>query len=129
MAKSKRAFIASAKRPKAFITGITGQDGSYLSEFLLKKGYEVGGLVRRNAGNDLGNIKGIKDELVLFYGDVTSPESIALALLEFQPDEIYNLAAQSSPLHSFHDKIGTMMSTGVGAVHVFERAREIVPKA
>lgn len=116
-------------KKRAFITGITGQDGSYLTEFLLDKGYEVGGLVRRTAGNDLGNIKHIKDEVNIFYGDLQSPESIALALYEFQPDEIYNLAAQSSPLASFHDKVGTMMITGLGAVQVFERAKTIVPKA
>lgn len=118
-----------AKKKKAFITGITGQDGSYLSELLLKKGYQVGGLVRRNVANNLGNIAQLQDEISIYYGDVQSPESIALALLDFQPDEIYNLAAQSSPFASFHDKIGTMMVTGIGAVNVFERARVIVPKA
>lgn len=121
--------MGKSKTKRAFITGITGQDGSYLSELLLEKGYEVGGLVRRNASLDLGNIKHLKDELNLYYGDMQSAESIALALLEFQPDEIYNLAAQSSPLASFNDKIGTMMITGIGAVNVFERARHILPKA
>lgn len=118
-----------SKKKKAFITGITGQDGSYLTELLLKKGYDVAGLIRRNAGNDLGNIGHLKDEIRLYHGDLQSPESIALALLNFRPDEIYNLAAQSSPLASFHDKLGTMMITGIGAVHVFERAKAIVPKA
>lgn len=124
---NKRSFSTNKKR--AFITGITGQDGSYLSEFLLDKGYEVAGLIRRNAGNDLGNIKHLKNELIIYHGDLQSPESIAMALYDFKPDEIYNLAAQSSPLASFKDKIGTMMITGIGAVQVFERAREIVPKA
>lgn len=114
---------------KAFITGITGQDGSYLSEFLLEKGYEVAGLVRRNATNELGNIRDIKDELKLYHGDLQSADSIALALLDFKPDEIYNLAAQSSPFASFRDKLGTMAITGVGAVIVFERAKAIVPNA
>jgi GDPmannose 4,6-dehydratase len=114
---------------KAFITGITGQDGSYLTEFLIKKGYEVGGLIRRNAANNLGNIAHLKDEVKIYHGDLQSPESVALALLDFQPDEIYNLAAQSSPLASFNDKIGTMMITGIGAVNVFERAKQVVPKA
>src|SRR3989344_1465277 len=116
-------------KKRAFITGITGQDGSYLTEFLLEKGYEVAGLVRRNAGHDFGNINHLKDEVTLYYGDLQSPESIALALYEFKPDEIYNLAAQSSPLASFNDKLGTMMITGIGAVQVFDRARDIVPKA
>jgi GDPmannose 4,6-dehydratase len=118
-----------ATNKKAFITGITGQDGSYLSEFLLEKGYQVSGLVRRNAGHSLGNISHLKNDLHIYYGDLQSPESIALALSDFKPDEIYNLAAQSSPMASFSDKIGTMMSTGVGAVQVFERARDIVPDA
>lgn len=114
---------------RAFITGISGQDGSYLTEFLLDKGYEVAGLVRRNARLDLGNIDDIKDELKIYYGDLHSPESIALALYDFKPDEIYNLASLSSPLGSFSDKLGSIMVTGIGAVHVFERAKQVVPEA
>ena len=118
-----------ANNKRAFITGISGQDGSYLSEFLLDKGYEVAGLVRRNASLDLGNANEIKDEMKIYYGDLHSPESIALALLDFKPDEIYNLASLSSPLGSFSDKLGAIMVTGVGALHVFERAKQIVPDA
>ncbi len=114
---------------RAFITGVSGQDGSYLSEFLLDKGYEVAGLVRRNAALDFGNANEIKDEIKIYYGDLHSPESIALALLDFKPDEIYNLASLSSPLGSFSDKLGAIMITGVGALHVFERAKSIVPEA
>lgn len=114
---------------KAFITGISGQDGSYLTEFLLEKGYEVGGLMRRNAVSELGNISDIRDEIKIYYGDLQSPESIALALVDFKPDEIYNLAALSSPFNSFSDKLGSIMVTGIGALHVFERAKEIVPQA
>lgn len=118
-----------ANSRKAFITGISGQDGSYLSEFLLDKGYEIAGFVRRNAALDFGNANAIKDEVKIYYGDLHSPESIALALLDFKPDEIYNLASLSSPLGSFRDKLGTIMVTGVGALHVFERAKQIVPQA
>lgn len=118
-----------ADKKRAFITGISGQDGSYLSELLLDKGYEVAGLVRRNASLDLGNINELKDEVKIYYGDLHSPESIALALLDFKPDEIYNLASLSSPLGSFSDKLGTIMVTGVGAMHIFERAKQIVPNA
>lgn len=118
-----------ANNKKAFITGISGQDGSYLTEFLLDKDYEVAGLVRRNAVGEVGNIEEIKDEIKIYYGDLQSPESIALALLDFKPDEIYNLASLSSPLGSFSDKLGTIMVTGVGALHVFERAKQIVPEA
>lgn len=118
-----------ANTKKAFITGISGQDGSYLSEFLLDKGYGVAGLVRRNAVLDLGNINALKDEIKIYYGDLHSPESVALALYDFQPDEIYNLASLSSPLGSFSDKVGSIVVTGLGALHVFERAKQIVPNA
>ncbi len=118
-----------AHKKKAFITGITGQDGSYLTEFLLDKGYEVAGLVRRNVAHNLGNIEHLKDEVRIYHGEIQSPESISLALYDFKPDEIYNLAAQSSPLASFFDKVGTMMSTGIGAVNVFEAAKRVVPDA
>ena len=120
---------SSTNKKRSFITGITGQDGSYLTELLLKKGYEVAGLVRRNAGADLGNIDEISNEVKLYYGDLQSPESIALALLDFKPDEIYNLASLSSPFSSFSDKFASIMITGVGALHVFERAKSIVPDA
>lgn len=116
-------------KKRAFITGISGQDGSYLSELLLKKGYEVGGLVRRNVSLDMGNINELKEEVKVYYGDLHSPESIALALYDFQPDEIYNLASLSSPFSSFSDKIGAITVTGMGALHVFERAKQIVPDA
>lgn len=119
--------MANGKR--AFITGITGQDGSYLTELLLDKGYKVAGLVRRNAGLDFGNINEIKDEAKIYYGDLHHPESIALALYDFKPDEIYNLGSLSSPLGSFSDKFGVIAVTGVGALNVFERARQVVPEA
>lgn len=118
-----------ANKKRAFITGITGQDGSYLTEFLLDKGYEVAGLVRRNAVLDLGNINEIRDEVKIYYGDLQLPESIVLALYDFKPDEIYNLASLSSPLGSFSDKLGAIMVTGVGALHVYERARQVMPGA
>lgn len=118
-----------AKTKKAFITGISGQDGSYLSELLLDKKYEVAGFVRRNAALDFGNANDIKEEVKIYYGDLHSPESIALALYDFKPDEIYNLASLSSPLGSFSDKIGAITVTGIGALNVFERAKLIVPEA
>lgn len=114
---------------KAFITGISGQDGSYLAEFLLEKGYEIAGFVRRTAGLDLGNINHLKEEIKIYYGDLNSPESVALALYNSKPDEIYNLAAFTSPLGSFFDKIGVITVTGIGALQVFERAKQIVPDA
>lgn len=128
-ALNKSAILIDMAGKRAFITGISGQDGSYLTEFLLDKGYEVAGLVRRNAGLDMGNINAIREEVKIYYGDLQSAESIALALLDFRPDEIYNLASLSSPLASFSDKVATIMVTGVGALHVFERAKNIVPNA
>lgn len=118
-----------ANKKRAFITGITGQDGSYLTEFLLEKGYEVAGLARRNAISELGNVSKVREEIKIYYGDLQSSESIALALVEFKPDEIYNLASMSSPFASFSDKLGSIMITGVGAMNVFERAKQIVPEA
>lgn len=118
-----------AKNKRAFITGITGQDGSYLTELLLDKEYEVAGLVRRNAAADLGNVNDIRDQIKIYYGDLASPESIALALYDFQPKEIYNLASMSSPLGSFSDKLTSIMITGVGALNVFEQAKQVVPEA
>ncbi len=118
-----------ANQKRAFITGASGQDGSYLTEFLLDKGYEVAGLVRRNAALDMGNINELKTEVKIYYGDLQSPESIALALYDFKPAEIYNLASMSSPLGSFSDKFGSIMVTGIGALNVFERAKQIVPDA
>ncbi len=76
-------------KKRAFITGITGQDGSYLTEFLLNKGYEVAGLARRNAVAELGNVSKVREEIKIYYGDLQSTESVALALVEFMPDEIY----------------------------------------
>ena len=118
-----------ANKKRAFITGITGQDGSYLTELLLDKGYEVAGLARRNAVAELGNVSKVREEIKVYYGDLQSAESIALALVDFKPDEVYNLASLSSPFASFSDKLGSIMITGVGALNVFERAKQIVPEA
>lgn len=114
---------------KAFITGISGQDGSYLAEFLVSKGYMVAGLVRKKTGEHLINLENILDKIKLFQGDLLHPETISKAIKVFKPDEIYNLAAQSSAVASFVDKVGTGLINGIGPVHVFEIAKEIVPKA
>jgi len=81
--------------PTALITGITGQDGSYLAELLLEKGYEVYGLVRRLSTPNETRIEAIIDELVLLEGDLTDQSSLNIALQTAMPDEVYNLAAQS----------------------------------
>lgn len=80
----------------ALITGITGQDGSYLTELLLSKGYKVYGIMRRKAKEDYGNIEHIKDKVTMLYADMTDFASLVLAMKEAMPDEVYNLAAQSS---------------------------------
>lgn len=129
MVKNKPLNFSTSENKRAFITGITGQDGSYLAEFLLDKGYEVGGLVRRHAIAEFGNISEIRNQVKIYFGDLSSPESIALALYDFQPDEIYNLASMSSPLGSFSDKLISIMITGVGALNVFEQAKQVVPNA
>ena len=96
------------KRKTAFITGITGQDGSYLAELLLEKNYRVVGMVRRTSTNThLENIKNIKVDLDLVYGDLVDGVVMTSILLQYQPDEIYNIAAQSVPRESFKQPIHT----------------------
>ena len=79
----------------ALITGITGQDGSYQAELLLEKGYKVHGIIRRSASPNTGRIDHIKNKLHLHYGDMTDSTNLNRLVREIQPDEIYNLAAQS----------------------------------
>lgn len=86
---------------KALITGITGQDGSYLAELLLEKGYDVHGITRRASISNTGRIDRIKDRLTLHDGDLSDSSSIIRIIAEVQPDEIYNLAAQSHVQVSF----------------------------
>ncbi len=80
---------------KALITGITGQDGSYLADLLLAKGYEVHGLIRRTSTSDFSRIRHIQDRIDLVPGDLMDQHSLTTAIHEIQPDEVYNLAAQS----------------------------------
>lgn len=114
---------------KAFITGITGQDGSYLTEFLLNKDYHVAGLIRKDSASSFDNIKHLHSQVKVYFGDLLNPKTIAASLDDFKPDEIYNLAAQSSAVVSVSDKIGTALVNGIGAVQIFEKANEIVPNA
>ena len=84
-------------KKKALITGISGQDGSYLSEFLVKEGYEVHGIVRRHsvAENQDYRLRNVRDEVITHYGDLLDIPSLTRIVMEVQPDEIYNLAAMS----------------------------------
>ena len=116
---------------KALITGINGQDGSYLSELLLKKGYEVHGILKRNsvAENQTARLDDvystIKDNL--YYADMTDMASLVRVLQEVQPDEIYNLAAQSHVRISFDQPIYTAQTVAIGTMNLLEAIRLICP--
>ena len=126
MAKTK---VSSGRKRKAFITGITGQDGSYLAELLLSKRYDVSGIVRKTSHMYYANISHIQDELNLIQADLLDPVSIRKALQKVKPDEIYNLASQSHPSESFKQPIHTAEITGIGAHRVIDAALDVVPKA
>jgi len=114
---------------KALITGITGQDGSYLAELLLKKRYDVYGIVRKTSHFLQPNIAHIQHNLHLIYADLLDPVSIDSVMREVMPDEVYNLASQSAPSESFKQPIHTAEITGIGAHRVLEATREICPSA
>jgi len=114
---------------KAFITGITGQDGSYLAEFLLEKGYEVHGMIRRSSSFNTGRIDHIFNKLKLYYGDLTDGNSVNKLLKDIKPDEIYNLAAQSHVGVSFETPYYTTMVDGVGTLTILEAMKNHVPKS
>lgn len=119
--------------PTALITGITGQDGAYLAEFLLGKGYEVFGLLRRSASAEVIGERlrwlGIIDRVRLIDGDVVDLSSVMRILEEVEPDEVYNLAAQSFVHASWQQPLLTGTVTGLGAVNVLEAVRLMHPKA
>lgn len=108
---------------KALITGITGQDGSYLAELLLEKGYEVHGLVRRSATPNTKKIEHILDKIILHYGDMTDSSGLTSIVIEVKPDEIYNLAAQSHVQISFETPEYTADVDGVGVLRLLEAIR------
>lgn len=110
----------------ALITGITGQDGSYLAEFLLDKGYDVHGVVRRSSSFSTARIEHVFDRVTTHYGDVTDGGSMSRLVRELEPDEIYNLAAQSHVRVSFDQPAYTAEATGIGALNMLEAAR-LVP--
>lgn len=116
---------------KALITGVTGQDGSYLAELLLEKGYEVYGLVRRKSRLDFGNLEGTaaKEKIHFIFGDITDMAAMINAIKESQPDEVYNLAAQSFVAQSFKEPIASANITGVAAANILEAIRTIKPNA
>ena len=124
-----------AMKKRALLTGITGQDGSYLAELLLEKGYEVHGLVRRSSTFGTQRIDHIYNDphavdvkLFLHYGDLTDGQSLTNIILDVEPDEIYNLGAQSHVRVSFDQPVYTLQSTGGGALNVLEAARQLNKK-
>ena len=114
---------------RALITGITGQDGSYLAEFLLEKGYQVFGVVRRSSIEKFDRIQDIKDEITLVQGDLTDQSSLDEAIRVHQPDEVYNLASQSFVVTSWNQPVLTADVTGVGVTRVLEAVRKYKPDA
>lgn len=114
---------------KALITGITGQDGSYLAELLLEKGYKVYGLRRRTSESNYGNSIHLKDDIEFIYADMTDLTSLINAVKISQPDEVYNLAAQSFVKTSWEQPILTAEVDGLGVTNILEAVKIVKPEA
>ena len=116
--------------PTAFITGITGQDGSHLAEFLISKGYRVCGMIRRNSGDNTSQrIEHIRNLLDLYSGDLHDQTSIMRILEKIQPDEVYNLAGMSFVPASWQQPVLTGESTGLGVTRMLDSLRQVCPRA
>src|SRR6476660_7917780 len=113
---------------RALITGITGQDGSYLAELLLDKGYEVHGMVRRSSTENFERIQHLTDRIRLVQADLLDQSSLVEALEEAQPDEVYNLGAQSFVPTSWRQPVLTAEFTGVGVTRLLEAIRRVNPE-
>src|ERR1700689_137315 len=116
-------------RRSALITGVTGQDGSYLAELLLEKGYEVHGMVRRSSTERFDRIEHLRDRLTLHQGDLLDQRSLVDALRASRPEEIYNLAAMSFVAVSWVQPTLTAEFSGVGVTRILEAMREVCPDA
>jgi GDPmannose 4,6-dehydratase len=114
--------------PTALITGVTGQDGSYLAELLLKKGYQVVGMVRRSSTATYERIEHLQDDITIIQGDLHDQSSLVAMLEEFKPDEVYNLAAQSFVPTSWSQPLLTGEVTGLGVTRLLEAIRLVNPK-
>jgi len=114
---------------RALVTGITGQDGSYLAELLLDKGYEVHGMVRRSSTETFQRLESIRDDIVLHTGDLLDQRSLVDVLRACDPDEIYNLAAMSFVAASWSQPVLTAEFTAVGVTRILEAMREVRPDA
>ncbi|HTC73049.1 MAG TPA: GDP-mannose 4,6-dehydratase, partial [Solirubrobacteraceae bacterium] len=116
-------------KPSALITGVTGQDGSYLAELLLEKGYDVHGMVRRASTEKFDRIEHIRDRLTLHQGDLLDQRSLVDAMRAAKPAEIYNLAAMSFVAVSWIQPTLTAEFTGTGVTRMLEAMREVCPEA
>src|SRR5262245_19287238 len=114
---------------RALITGVTGQDGSYLAEFLLEKGYEVYAMIRRLSTPNLERIESIKDKIKLLSGDLLDQSSLDEVVRQSKPDEVYNLAAQSFVATSWPQAVYTADATAVGVTKMLEAVRRHKPDA
>jgi GDPmannose 4,6-dehydratase len=112
---------------RALITGITGQDGSYLAELLLEKGYEVFGMVRRSSTETLDRIEHLRDRVSLFQGDLLDQSSLATVLRDARPHELYNLGAQSFVPASWNQPVLTGEFTALGVTRMLEAVRQVDP--
>ncbi len=119
----------TSETPRALITGITGQDGSYLAEFLLGRGYEVYGLVRRSSSERFDRLEAVRDRLHLLHGDLLDQASLVRALQLARPREVYNLAAQSFVPTSWIEPTLTAEFTAVGVTRLLEALRQVAPQA
>src|ERR1700710_2728308 len=113
----------------ALVTGVTGQDGSYLAELLLERGYEVHGMVRRASTEKFDRIEHLRDRITLHQGDLLDQRSLGDALRASKPDEVYNLAAMSFVAVSWVQPTLTAEFTGVGVTRMLEALREAAPEA
>jgi GDPmannose 4,6-dehydratase len=116
------------RQKRALITGITGQDGSYLAEFLLAKNYRVYGLIRRSSTLNFERISHIQDRIELLQGDLLDSSSLISAIRQSEPDEVYNLAAQSFVPTSWNQPVLTGEFTAIGVTRMLDAIREVNPK-
>src|SRR6476469_2686129 len=114
---------------RALITGITGQDGSYLAELLLEKGYEVHGMVRRSSTETFQRLQGCRDRITIHTGDLLDQRSLVDVMRACEPEEIYNLAAMSFVGASWNQPTLTAEFTGLGVTRMLEAMREACPEA
>ena len=121
--------MSTSEPKRALITGITGQDGSYLAEFLLERGYQVHGLQRRSSSPGLQRLTGILDRIELFPGDLLDQTSLMRALAACRPHEVYNLAAQSFVPTSWSEPVSTAEVTALGVTRILEALAAVAPEA